>query len=378
MTAPLRDVPQEGIELIKSFEGIPDGDPSSVNLDAYLDPVGIWTIGWGHAITYQGLFLRGPQNKGIARALYPGGITIEQAEMLLRGELVNFARDVLRLAKVPLDDGQFASLVSFAFNCGPSNLGKSTLLRKLNQGDYAGAADQFLLWNKARKNGALVELPGLTRRRRAERAMFLGEDWCAASGPRTRGAALPAVRTMAPERPEPPPDQDNGSLDLAAPTKKARRPSKPVPALAALAPAAAAAAAGAVAPAAGEAPAVKKVSAASKEPAANEAPAAGNAAASRKKAVDEPAAAAGKPARKAAGKSAGKTASETTRKAVKPTGTAAETPTEAHTKVPTKAPTKAPTKKPAEKPAKPRARTTTPKAPPKTPPAKRPAQRTKR
>ena len=112
MPAPLRDVPQEGIELIKSFEGIPDGDPSSVNLDAYLDPVGIWTIGWGHAITYQGVFLRGPQNKGIARALYPGGITIEQAEMLLRGELVNFARDVLRLAKVPLDDGQFAALVS--------------------------------------------------------------------------------------------------------------------------------------------------------------------------------------------------------------------------------------------------------------------------
>ena len=122
MPAPLRDVPQEGIELIKSFEGIPDGDPSSVNLDAYLDPVGIWTIGWGHAITYQGVFLRGPQNKGIARALYPGGITIEQAEMLLRGELVNFARDVLRLAKVPLDDGQFAALVSFAFNCGSGNL----------------------------------------------------------------------------------------------------------------------------------------------------------------------------------------------------------------------------------------------------------------
>ena len=341
MTAPLRDVPQEGIELIKSFEGIPDGDPSSVNLDAYLDPVGIWTIGWGHAITYQGLFLRGPQNKGIARALYPGGITIEQAEMLLRGELVNFARDVLRLAKVPLDDGQFASLVSFAFNCGPNNLGKSTLLRKLNQGDYAGAADQFLLWNKARKNGALVELPGLTRRRRAERAMFLGEDWRAASGPRTRGAALPAVRTMAPERPEPPPDQDNGSLDLAAPTKKARRPARAVPASASPAPAVAAAPTGAVAPAAGEAPAVKKVSAASKEPAAG----------------------------KAAGKSAGKNASETTRKAVKPTGTAAETPIEAPG---------APTKKPAAKPAKPRARTTTPKAPPKTPPAKRPAQRTKR
>lgn len=241
MPAPLRDVPQEGIELIKSFEGIPDGDPSSVNLDAYLDPVGIWTIGWGHAITYQGVFLRGPQNKGIARALYPGGITIEQAEMLLRGELVNFARDVLRLAKVPLDDGQFAALVSFAFNCGSGNLASSTLLRKLNQGDYAGAADQFLLWNKARRNGVLVELPGLTRRRRAERALFLGEDWRAASVLRTRGT-LPAARTMAPERPEPPPDQDDGSRAAAEAATKPRRAPKAAsktPAVAATEPASA-------------------------------------------------------------------------------------------------------------------------------------------
>lgn len=203
MPAPLRDVPQEGIELIKSFEGIPDGDPSTVNLDAYLDPVGIWTIGWGHAITYQGTFLRGPQNKGIARALYPDGITLAQAEMLLRGELVNFARDVLRLAKVPLNDGQFAALVSFAFNCGSGNLGNSTLLRKLNAGDVAGAADQFLVWNKARRNGVLVELPGLTRRRRAERALFLGQDWRAAMPMRSPGAPA-APRTRAPERPEPP------------------------------------------------------------------------------------------------------------------------------------------------------------------------------
>ena len=46
MPAPLRDVPQEAVELIKSFEGIPDGDPSTVNLDAYLCPANVWTIGW--------------------------------------------------------------------------------------------------------------------------------------------------------------------------------------------------------------------------------------------------------------------------------------------------------------------------------------------
>lgn len=347
MTAPLRDVPQEGIELIKSFEGIPDGDPSSVNLDAYLDPVGIWTIGWGHAITYQGQFLRGPQNKGIARALYPGGITIEQAEMLLRGELVNFARDVLRLAKVPLDDGQFAALVSFAFNCGSGNLASSTLLRKLNQGDYAGAADQFLAWNKSRKNGVLVELPGLTRRRRAERALFLGEDWRAASAVRIRGE-LPADRTMAPERPEPPPDQDDGSLAAAETAKKPRRAPK------AAAPAAAAAATNAPARSAvavptGRTGAVDQKAAAVKPAAAGKkAPAGKNAAATGKKA------------------SAGESAAATGKKAGTKPAAAAKKPAK-------KAPLGA-----TQQPAKPRARTTTPKAPPKAPPAKRPAPRTKR
>lgn len=189
MPAALRDVPQEGIELIKSFEGIPDGDPSTVNIDAYLDPVGIWTIGWGHAISHNGGFLRGAQNKAVARSLFPGGITREQAEALLRGDLVDTAAGVARLVPAA-DDNQFAALVSFAFNAGVGSLQKSTLLRKLLAGDIAGAADQFLVWNKARNGqGVLVELAGLTRRRRAERALFLGQDWRAASASRSRGRA---------------------------------------------------------------------------------------------------------------------------------------------------------------------------------------------
>ena len=72
MPAALRDVPREGIELIKSFEGIPDGDPTTVRIDAYLDPVGIWTIGWGHAITHNGRFLRGAQNKAVAALAVSG------------------------------------------------------------------------------------------------------------------------------------------------------------------------------------------------------------------------------------------------------------------------------------------------------------------
>ena len=184
MPAPLRDVPDEAIELIKAFEGIPDGNPSTVNVDAYLDPVGIWTIGWGHAIAYKGDWLRGAQNRAVARALYPGGITRVQAEALLRADLIDTAAQVARLVSLPVGDDAFGALVSFAFNVGTGALGKSTLLRKLLAGDEAGAADQFLVWNKGRVAGVLTELPGLTRRRKAERALFLGQDWRAAGAVR--------------------------------------------------------------------------------------------------------------------------------------------------------------------------------------------------
>ncbi len=184
MPAPLRDVPDQGIELIKAFEGIPDGDPSTVKLDAYLDPVGIWTIGWGHAIRHRGDWLRGLHNKAVARALYPGGITLVQADTLLRGDLLDTAAAVVRLVGVPMTDAQFGALVSFAFNIGTGALGKSTLLRKFLAGDVAGAADQFLVWNKGRVGGVLKVLPGLTRRRKAERALFLGQDWRAAGAVR--------------------------------------------------------------------------------------------------------------------------------------------------------------------------------------------------
>ena len=186
MPAPLRDVPQEAIELIKSFEGIPDGDPSTVNIDAYLCPAGIWTIGWGHAIVDGGVQLKGPANKARARTLYPGGITRQQAEDLLRGDLVPRAASVASLLKQAVNDGQFGALLALVFNIGAANFGASTLLRKLNAGDVQGAADQFMAWDKARVNGVLQALAGLTRRRKAERAMFLGQDWRAAAASRSR------------------------------------------------------------------------------------------------------------------------------------------------------------------------------------------------
>lgn len=170
----MRQINQAGLDLIKSFEGIEDGNPATVNLDPYLDPVGIWTIGWGHAIRRSGEFLRGAAKRAQAFALYPGGITKGQAEDLLRGDVLDFCRDVEELVKVLLNDNQFAALVSFQFNTG--GLKGSTLLRKLNAGDYAGAAEQFAAWNKGTVRGKKVILNGLVKRRAAEKRLFLTED----------------------------------------------------------------------------------------------------------------------------------------------------------------------------------------------------------
>jgi lysozyme len=164
----VREISSDGLDLIKSFEGIPDGDPSTVNLDAYLDPIGIWTIGWGHAIFVGNQPLRGAENRRTARALYPNGLTLQECEMLLRSDLHDTCRDVEQMVKVALTDNQFGALVSFAFNLGSGNLRQSTLLRLLNQGDYAGAADEFQKWNKAGGKA----MAGLTRRRLAEAALF--------------------------------------------------------------------------------------------------------------------------------------------------------------------------------------------------------------
>ncbi|RMA89436.1 MULTISPECIES: lysozyme [Enterobacter] len=140
----------KGISLIKQFEGC--------KLTAYQDSVGVWTIGYGWTQPVDGKPIR-------------AGMTIKQetAERLLKTGLVSYESDVSRLVKIGLTQGQFDALVSFTYNLGARSLSTSTLLRKLNAGDYAGAADEFLRWNKA---GGKV-LNGLARRREAERALFL-------------------------------------------------------------------------------------------------------------------------------------------------------------------------------------------------------------
>lgn len=115
---------------------------------------GPWTIGWGHT----------------GADVYPGlTITQDEADALLLADLEHFEVGVSALLPAYATDNQFSALVSFAFNCGLSDLSSSTLLRLFHAGDLAGAAAQFKRWNKS---GGTV-LTGLTRRRAAERDLFL-------------------------------------------------------------------------------------------------------------------------------------------------------------------------------------------------------------
>lgn len=141
----MRKTNQAGIELIKRYEGL--------RLKPYLCAAGYPTIGYGHLVAS----LRVP------------AITAEEAERLLKIDLFVAESAVLRLVRVPLTDGQFDALVSFVFNLGSGRLQASTLLRRLNAGDYQGAALEFRKW----VYGGGRKLPGLIARREAEAALFL-------------------------------------------------------------------------------------------------------------------------------------------------------------------------------------------------------------
>ncbi|KEY87840.1 lysozyme [Pseudomonas capeferrum] len=138
-------ISQRGLSLIKSFEGL--------RLQAYQDSVGVWTIGYG-------------ATRGVKAGMK---ISKEQAERMLLNDVQRFEPEVERLITSPLNQNQWDALISFTYNLGGANLESSTLRRLLNAGDYAGAAEQFPRWNKA---GGKV-LPGLVRRRAAERELFL-------------------------------------------------------------------------------------------------------------------------------------------------------------------------------------------------------------
>ena len=159
-----RDV-SKGVDLIKRFEGIEDGDPTTANLDPYICPGGYWTIGWGHAIIdANGRLIEGPPKKAAACAVYPQGISIADAQVLLNDDVRKFSVGIENLVKVLVSDTRFCALLSFAYNVGLGNLGSSTLLRLLNQGQTDAVPGQFLRWTRSKGK----ELEGLKRRRAAE------------------------------------------------------------------------------------------------------------------------------------------------------------------------------------------------------------------
>jgi len=141
------NVSEAGLDLIKEHEGCV--------LTAYPDPGSggdPWTIGYGHT-------------QGVKRGQM---ITREEADAFLREDVHLAEQCVNRSTDVPLTQEQFDALVSFVFNVGCKAFQGSTLLRKLNSGDYSGASEEFKRWNKA----AGRVLPGLTKRRLAEAELF--------------------------------------------------------------------------------------------------------------------------------------------------------------------------------------------------------------
>ncbi len=158
------------IDLVKSFEGVHDGDLAVIGLQPKMCPAGIWTVGYGRALRSKSTnaFLKGASGKAEALAKYPA-LTLAQAEEMLAFDLTAFEDKVKALVKVDVNDNQLGALVSFAYNVGAGNLASSTLLKKLNAKDYAGASVEFLKWDKA---GGKI-LKGLTLRRTAEMSLFL-------------------------------------------------------------------------------------------------------------------------------------------------------------------------------------------------------------
>lgn len=161
----MRKDSDSGIKLIKSFEGL--------DLKPYLDSIKKPTIGYG-TIMYE---------NGKAVTMQDPAITEQRALDLLTWEVNEKCMGVESYITVPVNDNEFGALVSFAYNLGLGALHGSTLLKLLNSGaDRTAVADQFLKWDHA----GGVAVAGLTRRRQAERSLFL-QPISDSSGPFSNG-----------------------------------------------------------------------------------------------------------------------------------------------------------------------------------------------
>ena len=163
---------QAGIELMHRFEG--------KSLKPYLCPAHIWTIGYGHVLYQDQIRLPVVRVEGKNTAMIRKEMplkpednrvwTKEEIEKLFADDVASFERGVLRLAPVVLDrQGAFDACVSFSFNAGLGNFQRSTIRMKTNRREWEAAADAFMQWTR----GGGKELPGLVKRRKAEKALFL-------------------------------------------------------------------------------------------------------------------------------------------------------------------------------------------------------------
>lgn len=145
-----------GLKLIEGQEGC--------RLVAYRDTAGVWTIGWGSTRYANGKPVKQGDN-----------ITRQQADELFLVTLKGFEADVNRMVKVPITQNQFDALLSWHYNTGGMTATTCTLRAKLNAGDYMGAADQFLVWNKITDPETKQKVPSitLTNRRKIERQLFI-------------------------------------------------------------------------------------------------------------------------------------------------------------------------------------------------------------
>ena len=168
---PRKCVSPRGLTLIRSFEGVCDGNPLTVNLDPYLDPADLWTIGYGHVIRLNGRRLKGQADRKLARQQYPNGLTSIEVENLLAKDVLPF-EDYLNGVMPWLGQNQFDALVSFSFNAGLAAFEKPVLGRNIKARDFSGIAIALKSWIYAK--GKVSK--GLVRRRAAEAALFLTPD----------------------------------------------------------------------------------------------------------------------------------------------------------------------------------------------------------
>ena len=161
-----------GEDLMHRFEGFRN--------KPYLCPAHIWTIGYGHVLYQEQIRLpmvrvEGKETPMIRREMPlkaedNRAFTKEEIDELFRADVGTFERGVLRLVPgVVGRQGAFDALVSISFNFGLGNLQRSTIRMRANRGDWEGAAEAFMVWTK----GGGKVLPGLVRRREAERTLFL-------------------------------------------------------------------------------------------------------------------------------------------------------------------------------------------------------------